>query len=237
MHALIINGSPRTKKLSNTDKILNKFTAGMMEAGSTFELYEVSDRKSWENMRQSFCRNENILIAIPLFVECIPGLLMEFLETLEPELKAWREAETKQVTGRETSPDAKKKRLSFILQSGFAEGVQLRCGEAYLMRLAKTLGCEYGGTLVKGNNFGIRLVEGEEQEKITVPYQAMGRIYAETGNFDSEACRKFTGPEIFPAPVRVLVGLMFKTFAKRGFKQAAKSWGCTKPLDDRPYAQ
>ncbi len=227
MHALIINGSPRTKKLSNTDKILNKFTAGMKEAGSTFELYEVSDRKSWETMRQSFCRNENILIAIPLFVECIPGLLMEFLETLEPELAAWREKET----------DPKPKKLAFILQSGFAEGVQLRCGEAYLMRLAKSLGCEYFGTLVKGNNFGIRLVESEEQDKVTVPYQEMGRIYAEEGNFDSEACKKFTGPEVFPAPVRVLVGLIFKTVAKRGFVRAAKAWGCTKPLNDRPYAK
>ena len=30
MHALIINGSPRVKKYSNTDKILGKITEGMI---------------------------------------------------------------------------------------------------------------------------------------------------------------------------------------------------------------
>ena len=37
MHVLIINGSPRVKKYSNTDKILEKFTKGMCENGTTFE--------------------------------------------------------------------------------------------------------------------------------------------------------------------------------------------------------
>ena len=48
MHALIINGSPRVKKYSNTDKILEKITSGMKASGATFEQYEVSDRAQWE---------------------------------------------------------------------------------------------------------------------------------------------------------------------------------------------
>ena len=35
MHVLIINGSPRIKEYSNTDKILAKFTEGMCESGVT----------------------------------------------------------------------------------------------------------------------------------------------------------------------------------------------------------
>jgi flavorubredoxin len=104
MHAVIINGSPRIKKLSNTDKILEKFTAGMTENGTTFEQYEVSDKKQWEDIRKAFYENTHILIAIPLYVECIPGLLLEFLETLSP-----KNDETE---------------IAFILQSGFAEGIQ-----------------------------------------------------------------------------------------------------------------
>ena len=36
MHVLIINGSPRVKQYSNTDKILEKFTEGLIENGTTF---------------------------------------------------------------------------------------------------------------------------------------------------------------------------------------------------------
>ena len=84
MHVLIINGSPRIKAHSNTDKIIDKFGEGLKEAGSTYEQYEVSDRKQWDDIRAAYYANSNILIALPLYVECIPGLLMEFLETLTP---------------------------------------------------------------------------------------------------------------------------------------------------------
>lgn len=218
MHALIINGSPRVKKYSNTDKILEKILLGMKESGSTGELYEISDRKQWEEIREKFYHFDHILIALPLFVECIPGLLLEFLETIPA-----RSTDRKPV-------------LSFLLQSGFAEGCQLRCGEEYLQILSGKLGCEYGGTLVKGNNFSIRLVEGSDREKIVLPYKEMGKIYGKEGNFFSVDCKKFTGPEQFPGWVRVLVGLMFKTLAKKSFEKTAKEWGCSKSLKDRPYA-
>jgi multimeric flavodoxin WrbA len=215
MHVLIINGSPRVKKFSNTDKILDKFEAGMAENAATFTRYEVSDKNQWDDMRSAFNENKHILIAIPLYVECIPGLLIEFLETLTPKNDGTE--------------------MAFILQGGFAEGVQLRCGEAYLKILTEKLGCKYCGTLVKGDNFGIRFMDEKNVERITGAYTEMGREYAKDGNFFSEECAKFTGPEIFPVHIRLLIGIIFKTLAKNGFKKAAKAWGCTKPLNYRPY--
>ena len=214
MHLTVINGSPRVKKYSNTDKILSKFLEGYSLSGNTYELFEISDRKSWDKIRAAYEASDNILIALPLFVECIPGLLLEFLETV---------------------PKKNGAKISFILQSGFAEGIQLRCGEEYLKILAGQLGCTYGGTLVKGNNFGIRLTEGKDQESQTRPYKEMGEVFARDNNFNSEECRRFTGPETFPLPVRIFVGLMFKTSAKSFFNKAARSWGCTKKLDYKPY--
>lgn len=215
MHVLIINGSPRIKAHSNTDKIIDKFGEGLKEAGSTYEQYEVSDRKQWDAIRDAFAKAENILIAIPLYVENIPGLLLEFLETV-PARKG----------------DAN---IAFILQGGFAEGIQLRCGEEYLKILTKQLGCNYKGTLVKGDNFSIRFFEGKQRDKVTGPYKNMGVIFGKNGDFNSDECKKFTGPEIFPAPTRLLIGTIFKTVAKKGFAQIAKGWGCTTPLDFRPY--
>ena len=215
MHVLIINGSPRVKKYSNTNYILEKFTEGLRENGASFEQYEISDRGSWDRIRQAFDRNTVILIALPLYVECIPGLLMEFLETLTPK------------------SDGSK--MAFLLQGGFMEGVQLRCGEAYLKILAGKLGCAYMGTLVKGDNFMIRFFEGEWREKVTDPYADMGREYAVNGDFNSKACKKFTGHEKFPLPVRIYVGHILKTQAAKGFEQIAAAFECDKPLDFKPY--
>ena len=241
MHALIINGSPRVKKYSNTDKILEKITSGMTDTGSTFEQYEISDRSQWEKIRERFYENDHILIALPLYVECIPGLLMEFLESVSARSGNHMSEASVPPAGSgaseraaDESPEAKKPVLSFLLQSGFAEGIQLRCGEAYLEKLAPRLGCEYGGTLVKGDNFSIRLVSEQEREKVTAPYEEMGRIYGRTGAFE-EACKAFTGPEVFPLHIRILAGLIFKTVAKKMFTKKAKEWGCTRPLNDRPY--
>jgi hypothetical protein len=215
MHVLIINGSPRVKKYSNTNYILVKFTEGLRENGASFEQYEISDRGSWDQIRQAFDRNTVILIALPLYVECIPGLLMEFLETLTPK------------------SDGSK--MAFLLQGGFMEGVQLRCGEAFLKILAGKLGCAYMGTLVKGDNFMIRFFEGEWREKVTDPYADMGREYAVNGDFNSKACKKFTGHEKFPLPVRIYVGHILKTQAAKGFEQIAAAFECDKPLDFKPY--
>lgn len=216
MHLVIINGSPRVQKYSNTDKILSSFVKGFGKSGNTYELYSISNRSEWEAAKAAFENNTEILIAIPLYVENIPGILLEFLETLP----AKKEAGT---------------RISFILQSGFAEGCQLRCGEAFLERLPAFLGCTYGGTLVKGDNFGIRIMEGDNLTKLLKPYEEMGRVFAQKSGFDNEEARAFTGPEVFSKSMQILLQLMFKTFAKCSFKNVAKSWECTRPITDRPY--
>ena len=211
MHVVIINGSPRVQKYSNTEKIIAAFAKGLSEAGSTFEAHAISDRKTWDIVRDAYMKNDEILIALPLYVECVPGLLLEFLETLPQ-----KDEHT---------------RLSFLLQSGFAEGCQLRCGEAFLEKLPGYLGVRYGGCLVKGGNFGIRILDEEKQAQATKPYQAMGRLFAEGEGFFREEAKKFTGPEYFPLPMRLLIGLIQKTLAKKMFQEAAASLGCSAPLD------
>lgn len=211
MHVVIINGSPRVQKYSNTEKIIAAFVKGLSEAGSTFEAHAISDRKTWDIVRDAYMKNDEILIALPLYVECVPGLLLEFLETLPQK--------------------DERTRISFLLQSGFTEGCQLRCGEAFLEKLPGYLGVRYGGCLVKGGNFGIRILDEEKQAQATKPYQAMGRLFAEGEGFFREEAKKFTGPEYFPLPMRLLIGLLQKTLAKKMLQKAAASLGCSTPLD------
>lgn len=215
MHVVIINGSPRAQKYSNTEKIIAAFAKGLSEKGNTFETYAISNRKTWGIICDAYIKNDEILIALPLYVECIPGLLLEFLETLPK-----KDEHT---------------RLSFLLQSGFAEGCQLRCGEAFLAKLPEYLGVRYGGCLVKGDNFGIRIVDEEKQAQVTKPYRAMGELFAEVDGFFREEAKKFTGPEYFSLPMRLMIGLIHKTIARKIFQKAAASWGCSVPLDEKVW--
>ncbi len=180
-------------------------------AGRSNEAYAISDRETWDVIRDAYMKNDEILIALPLYVECVPGLLLEFLETLPKK--------------------DERTRLSFLLQSGFTEGCQLRCGEAFLEKLPGYLEVRYGGCLAKGGNFGIRIMDEEKQAQATKPYQAMGRLFAEGEGFFREEAKKFTGPEYFPLPMRLLIGLIQKTLAKKMFQEAAASLGCSTPLD------
>ena len=216
MHVVIINGSPRVQKYSNADKIIAAFAKGLSEKGNTFETYAISNRKTWDIIRDAYIKNDEILIALPLYIECVPGLLLEFLETL-PE-------------------NDERTRLSFLLQSGFAEGCQLRCGEAFLVKLPEYLGVRYGGCLVKGDNFGIRIMDEEKQAQVTKPYQAMGELFTKGDGFFGEEAKKFTGPEYLPLSMRLTMGLIYKTLAKRIFQKiAAASFGCRVPLDKKVW--
>lgn len=88
---------------------------------------------------------------------------------------------------------------------------------------------------MKGDNFGIRLLEEEKQAQLTKPHQAMGELFAEGDGFFREEAKKFTGPEYFSLPMRLIIGLIQKTLAKKMFKKMAVSWGCSVPLDEKVW--
>ena len=219
-HVIIINGSPRVKKNSNTNKIIQAFAEGLAKAGITHKLYSLSNHAEWDEAREAFITNNNIIIAVPLFVECLPSLLLEFLSTLPTERK-------------------QPAKLSFILHGGFDEGHQLRLGEKFLQSLPAQLGCTCGGVLVKGGSFLLRNRENSYIKKMTdkmlASYTAMGRSFARNGNFMTPEAKKFTGPEKNLKIGVLLFNLIFKRIVKKNFERMAQEWGCTEPLNSKPY--
>ena len=63
----------------------------------------------------------------------------------------------------------------------------------------------------------------------------MGELSTKGDGFFGGDAKKFTGPEYYPLPVRLLMGLIFKTLAKKMFQKAAASWGCRVPLDEKVW--
>lgn len=215
MHVAIINGSPRIEKYSNTEKIIDAFSEGLSEAGASFERYAISNKNNWEQAREAYIDNTEIIFTMPLYVESAPGILLEFLETLP-------------VKDNNT-------RVSFILQGGFAEASQLSCGKEFLEKLPNYLGVSYGGTLIKGDNFGIRVVDKDDVIKLTDPYKEMGKAFVTENGFKEETVKKFVGSEYFPLSMRVMLQIMFKTVAKKKYAAVANEWGCKKPIDYKPW--
>lgn len=217
---LILNGSPRVKKNSNTNKIIDAFGEGLRQAGTCYDVYSLSNRSEWDVAREAFMTSDNIIIAVPLFVECLPSLLLEFLNTLPTERK-------------------QPAQLSFILHGGFDEGHQLRLGEKFLLSLPAQFGCSCGGVLVKGGSFLLRNRENSYIKKMTDKmlafYTAMGLSFAQNGNFMTPEAKKFTGPEKNPWIGLLLFNLIFKRIVKKNFERIAQEWGCTEPLDSKPY--
>lgn len=220
MHVVIINGSPRVQKFSNTDKIIQAFGQGLHESGFTYELYSLSNRKEWDAAREAFMCNEQIIFALPLYVECVPSVMSEFLESLSTERRQAAQ-------------------ISFILHGGFDEGLQLRFGEHFLQSLPAQLGCTYGGCLIQGGSFLIRMRDDEKlkkaMEKKMDGYTKMGQLFANKGNFLTAEASKFTGPEKNPWMLHLLFKLYIKRLVRNNFDYFARQWGCTRPLDDKPY--
>lgn len=216
MHFVIISGATRPQSKSNTAKVITAFQKGFEENCNTTEVWYLSDRRQWKRAAQAFTQNDRILIAFPLYVENIPGILLEFLSGLTPK----------------KTPGTK---LAFLIQGGFPEASQSRCCEAFLETLPAQLGCDYAGTLIKGDMFGTSLVDEKNREKMLAPFTQMGRTFAQTGCFEKATVDAFAGPEYMPEKQIRMYNLVGKHISRFFMGRIAKNLGCKEKLDARPY--
>ena len=186
-----------------------------MKGGNTTEVYYLSDRRQWAAAEKAFQENTSILMALPLYVENIPGILLEFLSGLQPK----------------KAPGTK---LAFLLQGGFPEASQSRCCESFLETLPAQLGCQYAGTLLKGDMFGVGLVDEKNREKMLAPFTEMGRVFARSGLFEKSAVDAFAAPEYMPRKQIRMYNLFGRHFSRLFMGVIAKKLGCTARMDAKP---
>lgn len=217
MHLVIISGAARPQSKSNTAKIIEAFRRGYTAEGNTSEVWYLSDRRQWDNAKEAFEHSDNILLALPLYVENISGTLLEFLEQLTPKSAAGT-------------------RIAFLLQGGFPEASQSRCCEKYLETVPAQLGCTYAGALIKGDMFGIGLMGSGMREKLLAPFTQMGRYFAQKQRFEKEAVDKFAAPEYMSEKQIRSFERFGRRFQRIYLRHIAKKLGCRRPLDAAPYS-
>lgn len=213
MHLVIINGSPRLVSTSNSELIINSFLEGFCNSDNSYELFSVANKRTWEIIKTAVETNFNIIIVLPLYSESVPSLLLEFLESLS-----------------DVEFDDKRK-ISFILHSGFIEACQRRCCEMFLEKLPEHIGGNFAGTLSKGNTFPFWLYPQEKLKALLEDFEKMGIYYSENRNFFGKEVGKINDAEYISESEAKIINRLIK-FALYDF---AEKFNTETDLMSAPY--
>ena len=177
MKLTVFNGSPRGKK-SNTTLLLEHVLKGFMETeGNSYE-FEYIVNKDVEELVEMFRNASDIILAFPLYTDCMPGIVKSFIDSLKP------------LCGKQDNPS-----IGFIVQGGFPEAYHSRFVERYLEKLAKRLNCQYVGCIIKGGVETIRIMPQFMTKKIFNYFYELGKIYGKSGKFDEELLKEIAKSE------------------------------------------
>ncbi len=219
MQLTIFNGSPRGKN-SNTAILLDHFIKGFNQNNENdFSIAYFIHTKNVQQHVELFEKAENVIIAFPLYTDAMPGIVKYFIEALEP------------LCGKGNNP-----RLGFIVQSGFPEPNHSRYVERYLEKLAKRLGCEYLGTIVKGGVEGIKIMPPSMTKKLYNTFYKLGENFSKDDTFDQELVKQLTPWEKMPARRIQVFKLLHKTgFANFYWDNQLKKNGVFDKRFDQPF--
>ena len=162
MQYLLFNGSPRGKT-GNSEIILTNLIEGLsVSPDVSTEVIQLNRPSSREEAAQKIASADCAILVFPLYTDAMPGIVMDFIEKLEPYKSSLHELN-----------------LGFIVHSGFPEGKQSRAVEKYLVRLTTLLGAKYTGTVVAAGSMGL----SAKRQKVI---RQLGRRLPETMVFDTE---------------------------------------------------
>lgn len=170
MRTLVINGSPKAKT-GNTEVFIKQFTKGMKSPCEICYAAKADRLQLAEYMKQF----DTVLVAMPLYIHAMPGIVMKLIECLEP------------------SSDGGKA-MGFIVQSGFMESAQSKYLERYLSALTKRLNYTYLGTVIKGGSAGTYMMPERMNEKLFKQLRMLGEHFAINGSFHTEVKGELAKP-------------------------------------------
>lgn len=176
MNLAIFNGSPRNKK-SNSKILMEKFLEGFFKVSTTeVSTYFLANTKYLDEHVKAFKDAETVLIIFPLYTDCMPGIVKEFIEHI---------SEQEALSG---------KRVGFIVQSGFPEAIQSVYVERYLKKLAERQKWDYLGTVIKGGVEGIQIMPHMMTKKLFLSFTELGSHFAKTGEFSQKIIDELKKP-------------------------------------------
>ena len=218
MRLLIINGSPKLDK-NNTAVLLKSFTEGFKETeGNDVEIFRMNHESAYKDAALRFETEDAVLIAFPLYSYAMPAGVKLFIEELEPLLGK-----------------CQGKKVGFLVQYGFVEGVHARPLERYLEHISKLLCCDYLGTIIKGGCDGLSKNENGNK-KVRMGAYEIGKTLGATGRFNKQQIDAYAAPEKQKKQNRFLLSAVLKILNKVYWEKSFKKNGVTyKNSFDKPY--
>lgn len=172
MKTLIINGSPKGLN-GNTEIFIQEFMKGMKVPCEVRYAVKESSQQIAEELKQF----DTVIIAMPLYIHAMPGIVMKIFELMEPASQLG-------------------KSMGFIVQSGFIESKQSKYLEQYLSALTKRLNYTYLGTVIKGGSAGIYMMPESMNKKLFIQLQNLGEHFETDGTFHPDVEKELASPEM-----------------------------------------
>jgi multimeric flavodoxin WrbA len=224
MKLAIFNGSPRGES-GNTRILLEEFTKGFTTTpGNSCEEYYLKKTAEHSRYAEIFQESEAVLLAFPLYTDAMPGLVKAFIERLRLEQNSSKALD-------------QKKTIIFLVQSGFPEAVHCETVAKYLKKLARRLGRECGGVIIKGGVEGIQAMPPQMTQKLYRQFYALGENFGKTGELDEASLRKLRGMNRLPVyMIPVLYVMKWLGLMDFYWNKKLKENGAFKRRFDRPYS-
>ena len=191
MQLAIFNGSPRGKT-SNTRKLLEHFQRGFENAGGEINILDyLIQEKHLDEQVQHFRETENILLAFPLYVDSVPGVVKQFIEAVG-------------------QFDGSGKNIWFFVHSGFPEAIHCEGLIRYLELLTKRWNMNNMGTILKPGTEQVRMLPLERNKKLFFDFEQLGSTLAKSGSLDQNILDRFKQPYVYPSNAMPVIRLMSK---------------------------
>ena len=182
MKTLILNGSPKGNSKNSNSQIFAEEFIRSMKNPCEIKCIAKEDAKE---LSQYVKNNDVLIFILPLYIHAMPGIVMKFIEELEPAA-------------------TEGKYMGFIIQAGFMETAQERFVEKYFQNLANQLNYYYLGTVSKGEAAGAYMFP-KMFKKVFKLLNELGAEYEKSNSFNKDIVEKLGAPyELTKTQLRVL---------------------------------
>lgn len=218
MKAVLLIGSPNGfKSTSNSlgTYLLDKLQGGGCEGSKIHAQAEVHSQEKEAQMLTQVTESDLLILAFPLFVDCLPAALILALEKI--------------ANYRKTAAKPKNTKVLAIVNNGFPDSSQNATAISICKQFAKETGYEWAGGLMMGAG---AIINGAPLEKAPIMKNVKKALDLTAQNLlEGKAVPdEATGLMAKPPMPQFLLTM----FANRGWKSRAKPYGTQKKLRDRP---
>lgn len=214
MKMIILNGSPKAEK-GNTEIFIREFLRGMI---NPCEVRYIA-RENAQKLAEDLNAYDTVILAMPLYVHAMPGIVMKFIEELTP-------------------AEGDGKSMGFIIQSGFIESAQSKYLKRYLSSLAGKLNYKDMGTVIKGGSAGVYMMPEKMNAKLFGRLKNLGAHFEQEGTFSKDIVEEMASPYTLTKGKSRLMQLFFKIGLGDSifWRMQLKSNHALAKKSDRPFA-